>query len=442
MKIHLLSLALVGLITLLLGSSGLSGQHLIPDQTVTTPDYISVKSELAKSNLPAVSEEVLSTMQSYVVDIVFAANDGLYVQFNDRIERVKIYARPSNYTIFRRPIWSSDGTKIAVTAVRNLQRTDILILDLILGTVEIAYIMNVAGTNFFSGEVYQVSWSSDDTYLSISSIALDVSFSSALTSILNLNTGQVEVSLPFYTSAQFDPTPGSYKLAFVNLDLTVARPGIGINDLSLNNGEIIWAYATDFSVWSQVAWRDQNRLYSVVNDSQLVLFEQRNGNNIQTYTAANAGPGGALSICSVNSNGSRFYISELINNFSTLYHCNLSTRGLCTTFSSMGYGWEPDWSGSSITVTDTEIPVFESNLSFSIYPNPVSSFLNLELENPDQEDIRVVLLNGKGRILLTKKLMRATLIKEKLEVDQLPPGSYFLNVSDGKRTVTKPWIKS
>ena len=78
----------------------------------------------------------------------------------------------------------------------------------------------------------------------------------------------------------------------------------------------------------------------------------------------------------------------------------------------------------------------------SVYPNPASDYLQVDLLGFEGKNLEVELINASGQ-LLERKVLDAldhqTLVR--FEVNSYPNGLYFVKVNDGKRVVTKRVVK-
>lgn len=81
------------------------------------------------------------------------------------------------------------------------------------------------------------------------------------------------------------------------------------------------------------------------------------------------------------------------------------------------------------TLDSLSLNQFEE-LSFSIYPNPASNTINLQLKNSDLMDYSTIhILDVNGRIVLN------TLFSNEINVQQLDNGVYFIKISGLSKTV-------
>ncbi|MCK5538314.1 MAG: T9SS type A sorting domain-containing protein [Bacteroidales bacterium] len=70
------------------------------------------------------------------------------------------------------------------------------------------------------------------------------------------------------------------------------------------------------------------------------------------------------------------------------------------------------------------------SLSCSVYPNPTSDYLTLELKNYNDEDMHYQLLNLSGKLLETKKLISNKTI---ISMEKYKPAIYFLKVTNNNK---------
>ncbi len=74
---------------------------------------------------------------------------------------------------------------------------------------------------------------------------------------------------------------------------------------------------------------------------------------------------------------------------------------------------------------------FENVLSFSVFPNPASDILRLELETSTAVEASLFIFNNVGQLLMEKRLDKSSRISEGLNVSELPSGLYILSI-EGK----------
>ena len=76
----------------------------------------------------------------------------------------------------------------------------------------------------------------------------------------------------------------------------------------------------------------------------------------------------------------------------------------------------------------------------SVYPNPASRFINLEVEVSERSEIRVMLLDISG------KLMKADMVemdfvegreKIRINIDDVPGGSYIMRIQLGSKIINE-----
>lgn len=71
------------------------------------------------------------------------------------------------------------------------------------------------------------------------------------------------------------------------------------------------------------------------------------------------------------------------------------------------------------------------DLQFNLFPNPVSTQLTLELQQPTARDIRILVYDVAGRLVLEQSAVKpGDYLKTTIDVQQLPAGSYEVIVSD------------
>ncbi|WP_169704670.1 S8 family serine peptidase [Runella slithyformis] len=87
-----------------------------------------------------------------------------------------------------------------------------------------------------------------------------------------------------------------------------------------------------------------------------------------------------------------------------------------------------------------DILIVKENLK--LFPNPAVHTLTVVYESADTYDLeaRIITLTG---VKLESKLLydNGSVFLNQFDVSQLPPGTYFIQVSDGNRTISKPFVK-
>ena len=92
------------------------------------------------------------------------------------------------------------------------------------------------------------------------------------------------------------------------------------------------------------------------------------------------------------------------------------------------------------SLTNTKKVMLSQNLK--IYPNPTTSFLNIEFELDQPADVDLKLFNLLGQAVLMKNTSGETVINEQLQIAHLSKGIYILSVVvDGKQLTKKILIE-
>jgi hypothetical protein len=82
----------------------------------------------------------------------------------------------------------------------------------------------------------------------------------------------------------------------------------------------------------------------------------------------------------------------------------------------------------------------KEELSLRLYPNPASSQVNLELDLEEKSRFSYLLMDVNGRILLQQQNGEwpKGRIQERIALDNIPAGLYFLEVRVGIKKVVLP----
>jgi hypothetical protein len=95
---------------------------------------------------------------------------------------------------------------------------------------------------------------------------------------------------------------------------------------------------------------------------------------------------------------------------------------------------------SPIKPSPPEVLIIEENLQ--VYPNPVEDILTVayQSDNTYNLDAQIITLNG---VILPGKLLydNGSVFLNQFDVSKLPSGRYFIRVSDGRRAISKPFVK-
>uniref|UniRef100_UPI003D6C085B T9SS type A sorting domain-containing protein n=1 Tax=Lewinella sp. TaxID=2004506 RepID=UPI003D6C085B len=88
-------------------------------------------------------------------------------------------------------------------------------------------------------------------------------------------------------------------------------------------------------------------------------------------------------------------------------------------------------SSEEITIDIVGVGELAFDLRFNLFPNPVSTELTLELQQPTARDIRILVYDIAGRLLLEQNVTKpGDYLKTTIDVRQLPAGSYEVIISD------------
>jgi hypothetical protein len=87
-----------------------------------------------------------------------------------------------------------------------------------------------------------------------------------------------------------------------------------------------------------------------------------------------------------------------------------------------------------------EILILEKNLQ--LYPNPVEDILTVTYQSDNTYNLSAHIITLEGVVLSGKLLYdNGSAFLNQFDVSKLPAGRYFINVSDGRRAISKPFIK-
>ncbi len=177
-------------------------------------------------------------------------------------------------------------------------------------------------------------------------------------------------------------------------------------------------------------------------------WEIRNDNNQVVYSGGTYGS---------QANGSTINVSRTMDSGCyTLIVKDVYGDGICCSYGNGSYALT-DTSNGALLVSGGSFGAQDSNsfcvdsatrnfseeivkenistvFDFNFYPNPVIGEVRIELDNTGDADYKVV--NQMGQVIKAGKV-----IKEPIQLHELPSGMYFISVNDGKRTVSKKFVK-
>jgi Secretion system C-terminal sorting domain len=83
-----------------------------------------------------------------------------------------------------------------------------------------------------------------------------------------------------------------------------------------------------------------------------------------------------------------------------------------------------------VTLGNDDFP--EITLSMAVYPNPTSSFVNLQVDNFNFENLQFYLSDVTGKQLQSRKITEG---ETQIQMENLPQAVYFLNVLENNKTI-------
>jgi hypothetical protein len=85
----------------------------------------------------------------------------------------------------------------------------------------------------------------------------------------------------------------------------------------------------------------------------------------------------------------------------------------------------------------------EAENSFSIYPNPVADYMNIEYKTVRNSTVGIMVINQQGSILKNIKPVARSSGKwsESLDISSYKPGVYLLRITIDGKMYTKRFIK-
>ncbi|MDH6251562.1 hypothetical protein M2347_001289 [Chryseobacterium sp. H1D6B] len=82
-----------------------------------------------------------------------------------------------------------------------------------------------------------------------------------------------------------------------------------------------------------------------------------------------------------------------------------------------------------------------STNDFTVYPNPAGQEVNVKF-NSDEKEVKVDIIDARGAIVLNKKLSSSKgFYDEKININNLSTGFYFIKITGNKKSLSKTFIK-
>jgi hypothetical protein len=66
-----------------------------------------------------------------------------------------------------------------------------------------------------------------------------------------------------------------------------------------------------------------------------------------------------------------------------------------------------------------------------IFPNPASEIVNIQFESPLTGEVKVYILDNQGRQVI-KDALESTMTEKQINLQDVPPGIYFIRLTKGK----------
>jgi len=88
--------------------------------------------------------------------------------------------------------------------------------------------------------------------------------------------------------------------------------------------------------------------------------------------------------------------------------------------------------------------LFVQGLKYSLYPNPSTDWMNVEMEIEQANEYTITIHDLSGRLVKTHNVgyLNQGRISTSIEVFDLPTGNYILTITDGRKGLSKKFIKS
>jgi len=150
-----------------------------------------------------------------------------------------------------------------------------------------------------------------------------------------------------------------------------------------------------------------------------------------TVTNATSGNNGAVNITTAGGTGSYSYAwsnsatTEDVSNLGAgTYTVTVTDQNNCTV-------------SASYTIISTGINGLDLVSKFTVFPNPASSVVNVQMTLTDNTDVRIELLDLNGRVMLSENAGNVKQLNYQLNTSAVPNGVYILHVVGSKLNAKK-----
>jgi len=122
------------------------------------------------------------------------------------------------------------------------------------------------------------------------------------------------------------------------------------------------------------------------------------------------------------------------------YRVEITQKGCSVSSKTLELTTVPYPTNSPIKPSPPEILIIEENLQ--VYPNPVQDLLTVAYQSDNTYNLDAQIVTLGGRVLPGILLYdNGSVFLNQFDVSMLPSGKYFIRVSDGRRTISKPFVK-
>lgn len=122
------------------------------------------------------------------------------------------------------------------------------------------------------------------------------------------------------------------------------------------------------------------------------------------------------------------------------YSVEITQNGCSITSKTLELTHVPFGTNSPLKPSSPEILIIKENLL--LYPNPVINTLTVAYQSDNTYDLNAQIITLEGIKLLEKLLFdNGDVFLNEFDVSHLSPGYYLIQVSDGRRAITKPFVK-
>jgi hypothetical protein len=431
---------------ILLINVGIAQNSIVKEQL----SFYTVESDTAVAHTQQLIAAQKSVVKAdYGEEIIFALNNGLYVQFADGTSRRLLISRGTGYTSFMYPAWSLDGKYIAFAATR----TDPRMVDLIQANADgtSPQVILTLDQGYFKSFISSISWSFNSEYIMFNYTYDDSQLNSLMMACtIRKNGGSVSFGSGFDRSfCKYEPVSGSKRYAYISTGnaFTDKNTKLHVSNLDGTNDVVWFTYTGAISGLTHIEWNNSGSIYTIIRNwdkypnREVLLRINRSGGNTSFTEISYSDPGKTLYSPTLSPDRKQMYTAEASDVSATLWLASFGSNGSISSIVQKGTGLYPNWRQI--------IPPFnfisQSSIKNSLaqnYPNPFNVSTQIDFYLIKSGSTQLVIYNIAGREVtrLLNEKMSSGQHTIQFTADDLPSGTYFYQIKTDDFSQTRKMI--